>query len=515
MPIKRKLMVITMTVTAAALLVSGLGLIVADSALFRGYLRRDLEALARITADNSTAALSFDDPRSAAETLGALRARTHVQAACIYRPDGTILARYTRPAGNASCPSPGPREEVRFTTGHITVIHPILLTNRPVGTLVLLYDLDELYERAVLYGATVLAILLASSLVALVLSSWLRQVIATPISQLASAAEAVSATRDYRIRAPKLSRDELGVLVDAFNGMLARIESRDRELRHALDAREQALDDAHNAITALETAQTEVDRVNADMRRSNASLARSNEDLERFAFAASHDLQEPLRMITTYVQLLVRNHPSQFEGEAALFLRNILEGATRMRTLLADLLAYSEIGADPEGPAGPVDLNRVLDTVRQNLKIALEETQAVVTAEPLPPVRGHAGHFVQLFQNLVGNAVKYRAQHPPEIHISCRREGGQLQFAVADNGMGIDPEYHTKIFGVFKRLHGKKIPGTGVGLAICQRVVERYRGRIWVESHPGRGATFYFTLPDNTSGMPEGTQGIENGNART
>ena len=250
-------------------------------------------------------------------------------------------------------------------------------------------------------------------------------------------------------------------------------------------------------ITALKEAQAEVVRINADLQKSNERLARSNEDLERFAFVASHDLQEPLRMITTYLQLLVRTYPAQFEGEGNMFVRNIVDGAARMRGLLADLLAYSEIGGEPEEPPGRVDLNEVLETVRQNLKVAVEESGAVIESGHLPGVAGHPLHFVQLFQNLVGNAIKYRGEAVPRIQISCERKGNQFRFAVADNGMGIDPEYHTKIFGVFKRLHGKKIPGTGIGLAICQRVVERYHGRIWVESELGHGATFFFTLPEN------------------
>jgi signal transduction histidine kinase len=251
--------------------------------------------------------------------------------------------------------------------------------------------------------------------------------------------------------------------------------------------------------TALKTAQAEVARVNVDLQRSNEQLARSNEDLERFAFVASHDLQEPLRMITTYVQLLVRTYPGRFAGEAEQFLRNIVDGAARMRTLLGDLLAYSEIGADSEGATRPVDLNAVIDTVRQNLKVSIEEAGAVVTSDALPLVSGYESHFVQLFQNLVGNAIKYRSEAPPRVHVSFERVDNWLRFAIADNGMGIDPQYHGKIFGIFKRLHGKKIPGTGIGLAICQRVVERYGGRIWVESQVGHGATFSFTLPDVTN----------------
>jgi light-regulated signal transduction histidine kinase (bacteriophytochrome) len=215
-------------------------------------------------------------------------------------------------------------------------------------------------------------------------------------------------------------------------------------------------------------------------------------------------------MITTYAQLLVRTYPRQLEGEGSLFVQQIVESAMRMRTLLSDLLSFSEIGGDPDEPPALVDLNAVMATVRENLKVAAEESGAEIVAEVLPVVAGYPAQFVQLFQNLVGNAIKYRGPDPPSIRISCVAAGTQIRFAVADNGIGIDPAYHGKIFGVFKRLHGKKIPGTGIGLAICQRVVTRHQGRIWVESEAGQGATFYFTLPgyageihggDNDSGI--------------
>jgi hypothetical protein len=211
---------------------------------------------------------------------------------------------------------------------------------------------------------------------------------------------------------------------------------------------------------------------------------------------ASHDLQEPLRTITTYAQLLARESPGQPESDAATFVYNIVDATKRMRQLLADLLTYSQLGARRDYPVEAVDLNFVLESVKQNLKVAIDESGAVITADRLPTLAASAAHVIPLFQNLIANAIKYRSEQLPRIHISVQETDGQLRFAVTDNGIGIEPEYHERIFEVFKRLHGRKIPGTGVGLAICQRVVERYGGRIWVESQAGQGATFLFTLPD-------------------
>uniref|UniRef100_Q02D29 histidine kinase n=1 Tax=Solibacter usitatus (strain Ellin6076) TaxID=234267 RepID=Q02D29_SOLUE len=224
------------------------------------------------------------------------------------------------------------------------------------------------------------------------------------------------------------------------------------------------------------------------------ALIRANEDLNQFAFAASHDLQEPLRMITTYSQLLVNGFRDRLPEEAELCVNFITQGTSRMRTLLADLLAYTQVGADGD-PTEMVDLGAICRKAIDNLQTALQESHGEVRLEPLPVVRGHGAHFLQLFQNLIGNAVKYRAGEPPRIQISSAYEGGEWRVAVADNGIGIEPQYYQRIFGVFKRLHGRSIPGTGIGLAICQRVVERYGGRIWVESEPGKGSTFYFTIP--------------------
>lgn len=200
-------------------------------------------------------------------------------------------------------------------------------------------------------------------------------------------------------------------------------------------------------------------------------------------------------MIASYSQLLVKGYRGQLDGEAAVCVDFITKGTQHMRDLLTDLLAYTETGADKEEADESIDLNIIVEKVKQNLKTAMEESSAVVTSGDLPTIRGHDARFLQLLQNLIGNAIKYRGESPPLIHVSAEQRNGEWYFAVADNGIGIEPEYYQTIFGVFKRLHGKAIPGTGIGLAICQRVVERYRGRIWVESQVGQGATFYFTLP--------------------
>jgi len=498
MPIRQKLMLIVMATTGVALFLAGTSIILADFVLFSGYAKNDLSGLSRIIADNTTASLSFEDPAAARETLAALRARPHVLAACVFRNNGALFAEYARAGARvAACPVPESSADIRFDKGTLSVSHPILLDGRRLGTLVLISDLGGVYERLELYGANVVMVFLLSTLIAFLLSSRLRSLIATPIIELVRVTTRVSTSRDYSIRAQKFSGDELGLLVDGFNEMLSGIQSRDKELREALLAREEALADAQKARASLEGTLDSVAQLNTELRKSNANLGRSNEDLERFAFIASHDLQEPLRMITIYSQLLIRRFGNAIDPQASAYVETIEGGTRRMRALLADLLAYAEIGSPVEDPAQPVDLNLVVQRVRENLAVAIAESGALISVARLPVIRGFESHFTPLFQNLIGNAIKYRSERQPQIHVVALRIDGNIQICVSDNGIGIDPEYHSKVFAAFKRLHGQKIPGTGIGLAICQRVVEKYGGRIWVESELGRGSKFLFTLPAN------------------
>ncbi len=228
--------------------------------------------------------------------------------------------------------------------------------------------------------------------------------------------------------------------------------------------------------------------------QSNEALRQSNDDLNQFAYAASHDLQEPLRMVALYSQMLQRRYGHKLDGEADQFISYVVGGAKRMEMLLKDLLAYSQTGSSNEGPPQPVDCADVIRKVLLNLQASVEQTGAVITWDELPIVQAHEIRLVQLLQNLVGNAIKYRGAEPPKVHIGVERRETDWLFWVRDNGIGIDPEYAQQIFGIFKRLHGQNYPGTGIGLAICQRIVERYGGRIWVESKRGEGSQFYFTL---------------------
>jgi PAS domain S-box-containing protein len=239
-----------------------------------------------------------------------------------------------------------------------------------------------------------------------------------------------------------------------------------------------------------------------ELLRTNEALRQSNDDLNQFAYAASHDLQEPLRMVALYSQMLQRKYCGNLDANADQYISYIVGGAQRMEMLLKDLLTYSQTGPSAEGPAETVDFSAVIGKVLLNLQASTEQSGAIITWDQLPAVHAHEIRLVQLLQNLVSNAIKYRSEDPPCIHISAEWRDPEWVLSVEDNGVGIAPEYAQQIFKIFKRLHGQDYPGTGIGLAICQRIVETYGGRIWVESGDGKGSRFYFTLPPAKNKAP-------------
>jgi len=240
---------------------------------------------------------------------------------------------------------------------------------------------------------------------------------------------------------------------------------------------------------------TERKRADMKLKETMEELARSNAELQQFAYVASHDLQEPLRMVTSYVQLLARRWRGKLDRDADEFIAFAVDGAIRMQDLINDLLSYSRLGTRAN-PFGMTDCNEVLENALNNLRLALDGSGAVVKYDSLPTVSGDSVQLVQVFQNLIGNAIKFRREQPPRVEVSVSKNEEEYIFSVRDNGIGIEPQYHERIFLIFQRLHSRaEYPGTGIGLAICKRVVERHGGRMWVESEPGKGSTFRFTIP--------------------
>jgi len=282
--------------------------------------------------------------------------------------------------------------------------------------------------------------------------------------------------------------NQLSRAVDGDFGILVRSDVPDETLDKLVMLVNFTLDAARRAVAQAE--------------EQAAHLEARNADLEQFAYVASHDLQEPLRMVTSFLQLLERRYAGQLDERADEYIRYSVDGAKRMQTLIQDLLAFSRVGTQG-GELVPVDAEEVVEEARRVLGPAAAEAGATISYGPLPTVNGDHGQLLQLFQNLLGNAIKFRGDTPPEVRVEAHKEGTRWRFEVRDNGIGVAEEHRQRVFQVFQRLHTRdEYEGTGIGLAICKRIVERHGGEIGVESAMGEGTTFWFTLPDPEAPEP-------------
>lgn len=316
--------------------------------------------------------------------------------------------------------------------------------------------IDRLRDSLIIMG------LLASVSIALV-SIYVGRSITKPILELTNTASRIS-QGELSKRVNVSSKDEIGTLAQAFNRM----------------------------AEGLIAANVDLER---RVRERTAALARSNADLEQFAYIASHDLQEPLRMVASYTQLLVKRYRGRFDADADEFIHYAADGAIRMQRMIDDLLSYSRVGTKGKNFI-PTDTQLILNQALLNLQAAIQESGAVITHNELPTVVADDSQLLQVFQNLIGNAIKFRHEAAPGIHVAAEEKGNEWIFSIQDNGIGIDPTQRDRLFVMFRRLHSSsQYPGSGIGLAICRRIVERHGGRIWVDSELGKGSTFRFTIP--------------------
>ncbi len=480
-PIRQKLMLIAMVTTGGALLLAGIAIIYFNYSRFQGEMERDLTSLADIVAQNSTAALSFNDTNAARDTLSALHSRPSIIGAALYDSRQKLFYSWS-PASGAVFPTRPEREGPRFQDGSLVVFRPVVLKGERIGTVYLRSNLNELTARVWAQAITVVAVFLAAGIVALMLSSGLQRLISRPILDLTGTARAVSQSRDYSLRAARRTDDELGELVDAFNGMLDQIQRRDSELQRAKDVLEERVQERTK-----------------ELQQRNEELDQSNKELDDFAYIASHDLKEPLRGIHNFSSFLLEDYASKLDDDGRSKLETLMRLTRRMETLIDSLLQFSRLGR-VDLAIDRVDLNEIVAEILDSLAISLRaEKVDVRVPRPLPAVRADRVRVGEIFQNLVVNAMKYNDKAEKWVEIGWRESpDGPPVFYVRDNGIGIPEKHRDAVFRIFKRLHGRDRygGGTGAGLTIVKKIVERHHGRIWVESSAGEGTAFYFTLQE-------------------
>ncbi len=481
-PIRQKLMLIALLTTGGTLLLAGTALIVFNVARFRKEMEADLKALAEIMARNSTAVLSFGDRNAGNEMLGSLSARKPIVAAALYDKRGTILSHYERGPRVSYPERPGP-DGTAFVGDGLDAFRHVELKGETIGTVYLRSDFSELTSRIKVQAFTVGAVFLASGFAALIFSSGLQRLVSRPLLDLSETARAVSEQQDYSLRARKRGGDELGQLVDAFNQMLDQIQQRDSALQQAKEELEQRVEERTRELA-----------------QRNEELHQSNKELDDFAYIASHDLKEPLRGIHNFSNFLLEDYADKLDDDGRSKLETLMRLTRRMEDLIDSLLQFSRLGR-VDLAMERVDLNAVVAEVLDSLAITLKEEKVEVRIpRPLPRVHADRVRVGEIFANLIVNAMKYNDKPQKWIEIGTVRNGEAPVFYVRDNGIGIPDKHYDAVFRIFKRLHGRDKfgGGTGAGLTIVKKIVERHRGRIWLESSPGEGTTFYFTLQEET-----------------
>ena len=471
MPIRHKLIGIILGTTVATLLLVRTASLVYEFMTFRESTMRHLDTLGQVIAANSTAALAFKNQSDAIEILTALKTEPGVTAAALYDKGGAIFAKYPATESDSSFPAPETKKnKYRYDRLGLAGFQPVAEGDRLLGTLYLRFDTSTIMRQWMRNSLAIalLGIVLAF-LIAYVISDLLQKQISRPILALAETAKAFSDRRDYSVRAIKRGNDEIGTLTDAFNHMLAQIETLNRTLEERVTVR-------------------------------TAELETANKELEAFSYSVSHDLRAPLRAVDGFSQAVLEDYGAQLPEDGQRYLQTIRNGAQRMGALIDDLLTFSRLSRAALTRQN-VSTTALVNEAAQELREQFAGREIDFKVTSLPDCEGDPALLKQVWINLLSNALKYtRKRERALIEIGSRLENGEDVYYIRDNGTGFDMRYADKLFGVFQRLHRvEDFEGTGVGLAIVQRVVHRHGGRIWAQAEVERGAEFCFTLGEGVN----------------
>jgi signal transduction histidine kinase len=482
--LRSKLSFMFLSVALLTLACAGIGFAFRTWSVLRESLRLEALTVAETLGNSSSAIVLFGNRAEANELLATLSSQEHISSAILFDKDGQVIGQYVRPGFDLAVPLSIPsRPEARFEDDRLEVFHPISVDDKLVDTVYLHWGTERLY--AMLREQLAIAALLMAGcfILAAILGKVFQRYLQRPIDDLVRTARLVGTSGSESVRANKLADDELEILADSFNSMLDTLERRQRELLHANE---------------------ELARKHAELSRLNLRLQTSNKELDQFAYVASHDLQEPLRKIQTFADLLNRKASGSLDPSSQEYLTFMVDCANRMRILIDDLLELSRV-ANRGKQITLVDLDALVRKVVSDLRIKVEESGALVEVVSLGSIEADYNQMYSLFLNLINNALKYRRTDvQPRVtitrhdvdEVTASSLEPQARFTIEDNGIGFEPRYSETIFKPFHRVHGREqYSGTGIGLAVCAKIVERHDGKIWAESVPGKGSSFHVVLP--------------------